>query len=140
MASSNGGGCTCRYREEEPLALAFAEQLGGGGGGGGGYRRPYAARGTGHVCGPLQPEDLSASDRLLPLSQQMEPSAAAADGGGGGGGGGGAGKRARRARGHLKSRQWSRADILEGMPLKFTVAEALRRACDRVRVLVAPKS
>jgi hypothetical protein len=49
---------------------------------------------------------------------------------------GAGGKRARRARGHLKARQWTVGELLDGAPLKFTAAEAFRRACDRLRVWV----
>ncbi len=93
--------------------------------------RLYLSVNQGFVCGGLPPpqDAAQASDELLPLSQQLEPPAQGSAVGAGG-------KRVRRARGHLKARQWTVGELLDGAPLKFTAAEAFRRACDRLRVWV----
>ena len=128
--SGSAGGCTCRHRSSG-LTAAVMRRVGsaadGGDGGSGETWRPYLSRSTGHIA-----DASHLVDDPLPLSQQATQESPP-----GAGRGAVAGARPRRfPRATLKSRRWTLADTLDGTPVKFVCAEAMRRACDRLRIFV----
>ena len=90
---------------------------------------------SGHVAAPME----LGADVPMPLSQQLTQVAQVAGGGGAAGGVPGPTRKRRycsRPRAVLKSRDWLLPDLLAGIASKMVVAEALGRACDRLRIFI----
>jgi hypothetical protein len=122
VVASSGGGCACRHREEGAAGGAVVL-----------LRAPGAARrlpprafhpraGCALVAAPCGGGGAPAEE-LLPLSQQPPPPESAAPS-------------SAHCRYALSGRKWTAEDVVDGIPVKWTVAEAFCRACEGVRVMV----
>jgi hypothetical protein len=119
VVASSGGGCACRHREETAAVAMALERAPGA------PRSPPRVCLTGACALVAAPGGAPVESPPLPLSQQPPPAEGAPPPG--------APAHSRYA---LSSRKWTVEDVVDGIPVKFTVAEAFQRACEGIRVQV----